>query len=119
MNIKEQKRIYRHKRIRKVINGTSERPRLCVHRSLRGLSAQVIDDTVGKIIFGKSTQSKELKGKIKNGGNIEAAKVFGKIFAAEAVKKGVKKVSFDRGGYLYHGRVKAFADAVREGGVEF
>lgn len=91
MNIKRAKRIYRHKRIRKVINGTSERPRLCVHRSLRGLSAQVIDDTVGKIIFGKSTQSKELKGKIKNGGNIEAAKVLERYLQPKRSKKALRK----------------------------
>lgn len=119
MNVKEAKRLYRHQRIRKKISGTSERPRLCVHRSLKNLQAQIVDDAGGKILFGMSTLGKEVKAKVKTGGNTNAAKALGEAFAAEVQKKGIKKVSFDRGGYIYHGRVKAFADAAREAGLEF
>ncbi|MBN1869922.1 MAG: 50S ribosomal protein L18 [Candidatus Omnitrophica bacterium] len=117
--VKERKRIGRHSRIRKKIAGTSDQPRLCVHRSLLNFYAQVIDDSAGKVLLGMSTRSKSVSGKIKNGGNIAAASVFGEAFAAEAQKKGIKRVCFDRGGYLYHGRVKAFADGARKGGMEF
>ena len=119
LNIKEQKRVFRHERIRKVILGTSLRPRLCVHRSLKNLSAQVVDDTTGKILFGKSTLAKDIRSKIKNGGNVKAAAVLGEILAVEAIKKGIKQVAFDRGGYLFHGRIKAFAEAARKSGLEF
>ncbi len=115
----ELKRVFRHKRIRNKISGTLDRPRLCVHRSHKNFHVQIIDDVEGKIIMGMSTLRKDLKNKLKNGGNKEAAQELGKIFAQAAQKKGVKKVSFDRGGYLYHGRVKAFADAAREAGLEF
>ena len=117
--IKEYKRINRHMRIRKKIHGTNDKPRLCIHRSLNHFSAQIINDDEGKILFGLSTESKEIRTKIKDGGNVAAAESLGQIFAAEAVKKGIKKVSFDRGGYVYHGRVKAFADAARKAGMEF
>jgi large subunit ribosomal protein L18 len=113
------KRIYRHKRIRKRIAGTSEQPRVCVHRSLKNFSVQVIDDSTGKILFGVSTCAKNLKAKIKDGGNVDGAAQLGEIFASEAKKKGIKRVCFDRGGYLFHGRVKAFAEAARKGGMEF
>ncbi len=119
INIKEHKRISRHERIRKGIAGTTERPRLCLHRSLNNLQAQIIDDTSAKVIIGKSTLAKDVKSKIKTGGNIKAAVILGESVAAEAIKKGIKKVAFDRGGYLYHGRVKAFAEAARKGGLEF
>ena len=99
---KEKKRIGRHKRIRKKVSGTSEQPRLCIHRSLTNFYAQVIDDSIGKVLCGMSTRNKSVSGKIKNGGNIAAASILGEAFAAEAQKKGIKKVSFDRGGYLYH-----------------
>lgn len=79
----------------------------------------MIDDTTGKVLWGLSTLDKGVKGKIKSGGNIKAATALGEIFAAKAVEQGIKKISFDRGGYLYHGRIKAFAEAVRKGGVEF
>jgi len=113
------KRKFRHKRIRKKINGTSLCPRLCISRTLNNISAQVIDDSLGKTIFGMSTQDKELRSRLKSGGNIDAAMQFGRVFAEAAQKKGIKKIRFDRGGYLYHGRVKAFAEAAREGGLEF
>jgi large subunit ribosomal protein L18 len=116
---KEYKRILRHERIRKQVSGTTDRPRLCVHRSLKNISAQIIDDTSGKVLFGMSTMGKDLKKNIKYGGNKDAAAKFGEKFAEAAQKKGLKKVCFDRGGYLYHGRVKAFAEAVRQAGMEF
>ena len=117
--VKERKRLGRHKRIRKKIAGTTDQPRLCIHRSLTNFYAQVVDDSAGKVLFGMSTRSKMVSGKIKSGGNVAAASAFGEVFAAEAQKKGIKKVCFDRGGYLYHGRVKAFAEGARKGGMEF
>ena len=116
---KESKRQARHDRIRSKISGTEKQPRLALHRSLKNLSAQVIDDTVGKTLIGLSTLSKVVVEKVKSGGNVEGAKVFGEIFAQEALKKGIKKVAFDRGGYMYHGRIKAFAEAARQAGMEF
>lgn len=116
---KELKRTIRHARLRKRIIGTNERPRLCVHRSLKNLSAQIIDDSNGKILFGMSTLAKDLKKKLKYGGNKDAAAAFGEIFADEAQKKGYRKVSFDRGGFKYHGRIQAFAEAARKRGMEF
>ncbi|MFA5088373.1 MAG: 50S ribosomal protein L18 [Candidatus Omnitrophota bacterium] len=119
LNIKELKRVHRHKRIRKKVMGTAERFRLCVHRSLKNFYAQVIDDTTGKVLLGKSTLAKDLKDKVKNSGNIDDATILGEALAREALKKGIKKVCFDRGGYFYHGRVKAFAEAAKKGGLEF
>ena len=116
---KEYKRIGRHKRIRKKVTGTVDQPRLCVHRSLTNLYAQIVDDSAGKVLFGMSTRNKSVLNKAKGGGNIAAASVLGEAFAAEAQKKGIKKVCFDRGGYLYHGRIKAFAEGARKGGMEF
>ena len=115
----EVRRQARHERVRKNISGTSERPRLCVHRSLNNLIAQVVDDSKQKVLFGLSTQNKELREKLTTGGNIAAASALGEVFAEKAKQVGVTKVSFDRGGYLYHGRVKAFAEAARNGGLEF
>jgi len=119
ISVKEHKRVSRHERIRKGVVGSSERPRLCLHRSLKNLQAQIIDDSSGKIILGKSTLAKDVRSKLKSGGNVNAATVLGAAVAAEAVKKGITKVSFDRGGYLYHGRIKAFAEAARKAGLEF
>ena len=122
MNItkdREIKRVGRHKRIRKKVAGTSDQPRLCIHRSLTNFYAQIVDDNAGKVLVGMSTRNKSILSKIKSGGNIAAASVLGEAIAAEAQKKGVKKVCFDRGGYLYHGRVKAFAEGARKGGMEF
>ena len=116
---KEFKRNLRHTRLRKKLSGTPAQPRLCVHRSLKNLEAQVIDDSSGKVLFGMSTLAKEMRTKMKSGGNVKAAEEFGKAFAAEATKRGIKKICFDRGGYVYHGRVKAFADALRKSGMEF
>jgi large subunit ribosomal protein L18 len=115
---KEKKLVARHRRIRKRLIGTPERPRLCVHRSLKNFSAQIIDDCSGKVLCGLSTLNKELKSQMKTGGNVDAARKLGEAFAAVAKGKGIKQVCFDRGGYLYHGRVKAFADAARKSGLD-
>lgn len=116
---RELKRAARHARIRKDVSGTTQRPRLCVHRSLKNLTAQVVDDTTGQVLFGLSTLNKDLRSKIKSGGNIGGATALGEAIAQIAKTKGITQVAFDRGGYLYHGRVKAFAEAARKGGLEF
>jgi len=104
-----------HSRIRTRIQGTTERPRLNVYRSLNHIYAQVIDDTNGRTLVSAST----IADKIKTGGNLSAAKEVGKLVAERAKEKGITRVVYDRGGYLYHGRVKALADAAREVGLEF
>lgn len=104
-----------HDRIRRKVHGSSERPRLNVYRSLNHIYAQVIDDNQGITLASASTVTTKLS----TGGNIEAAKAIGKLVAERAVEKGVKQVVFDRGGYLYHGRIKALADAAREAGLDF
>jgi large subunit ribosomal protein L18 len=115
---KNQKRGHIHERIRKRLQGTSERPRLNVYRSLNHIYVQVIDDLSGKTLVSASTAEgkKESRG---TGGNVAAAKAVGKSIAERAKAKGVTKVVFDRGGYIYHGRVKALADAAREAGLQF
>ena len=110
-------RVERHKRIRKSINGNEERPRLNVFRSNANITAQIIDDEKGVTLVSASTLEKDLN--IANGGNIEAAKKIGAEIANRAKKAKITKVVFDRGGYLYHGRVKALAEAARENGLEF
>ncbi|HEY9060292.1 MAG TPA: 50S ribosomal protein L18 [Pseudobacteroides sp.] len=112
-------RLRKHVRVRKKIKGTPERPRLNVFRSLNHIYAQVIDDTTGNTLVAASTLDESLKGKVKFGGNKEAAKEVGKLIATKAVAKGIKLVVFDRGGYLYHGRIKELAEAAREAGLEF
>ena len=107
----------RHARIRNKVSGTSELPRLCVFRSLKNISVQIIDDEKGVTLVIASSLDKDLN--IKNGGNIEASKLVGALVAKKAKKAKIEKVVFDRGGYLYHGRVKALADAARENGLEF
>ncbi len=102
--------------LKKVANG---RPRLSVHRSGENIYAQVIDDAQGHTVASASTLDKDLRGDLKTGGNIDAASQVGKLVAARAVKAGIKQVIFDRGAYIYHGRVKALAEAAREGGLEF
>ena len=104
-----------HDRIREKLSGTGQRPRLNIYRSLNHIYAQVIDDQKGETLVSAST----LQMKLKTGGNVAAAKEIGKAVAEQAVSKGIKSVVFDRGGYLYHGRVKALADAAREAGLEF
>ena len=118
-SLKLQKRLKRKKSIRKVISGASDRPRLSVFRSANNMYAQIVDDTTGQTLVAASTLSKELKGKLKNSGNVEAAKKVGELLSKLAKKKKVQKVAFDRNGYLYHGRVKALAETAREGGLEF
>jgi large subunit ribosomal protein L18 len=108
-----------HRRIRTKISGSSERPRLCVYRSSRYIYAQIIDDSQGKTLAAASTIEKELRGECKGTGNIEASKLIGKTIAERAKSKGIETVVFDRGGYLYHGRVKAVAEAARESGLKF
>ena len=113
---KNKARLKRHKRVRAQISGTALRPRLNVFRSTNNIYAQLIDDVAGVTLASASTLDKELNG---YGGNKEAAKIVGKMIAEKAVAKGIKKVVFDRGGYIYHGRVKELADGAREGGLEF
>lgn len=112
-------RAKKHLRIRKNISGTAERPRLNVFRSSNHIYAQIIDDINGVTLAAASTLDAALKDKVNHGGNIEAAKAVGNAIAERAKAKGVTSVVFDRGGYLYHGRIKALADAAREAGLEF
>ena len=112
-------RITRHYRIRKGLSGTKDKPRLSVHRSHKNLYVQIIDDAASSTLVSFSTNDKEFKKDINSGGNIEAAKKFGAYVSNGAKKKGIEKIVFDRGGYLYHGRIKALADAAREAGLKF
>ena len=109
-------RIKRHNRVRGKISGTAERPRLCVFRSKANIYAQIIDDVAGNTLVAASSVEKGFEG---NGGNCDAAKKIGEVIAERALKKGIEEVVFDRGGYIYHGRVKALADAAREAGLKF
>jgi large subunit ribosomal protein L18 len=104
-----------HRRIRRKVKGSGERPRLAVYRSLNHIYAQVVDDQLGKTIVSASTTEKDLRGT--TGGNLDAARRIGKAIAERALEKGIESVVFDRGGYLYHGRIKALTDAAREGGL--
>jgi large subunit ribosomal protein L18 len=108
-----------HARVRMKVSGTPERPRLCVYRSLGHIYVQVIDDRSGKTLVSASSVDSETKKNLKGGGNVAAAKVIGKAIADRAKSVGISKVVFDRGGYKYHGRVKALADAAREAGLQF
>lgn len=112
---KNDRRVRIHKRLRRKVAGTTERPRLAVFRSVKHIYAQVIDDSAGRTIVAASSNEKS---GVKAGGNVAGAKAVGKLIAGRAKEKGISKVVFDRGGYLYHGRVKALADAAREGGLE-
>ncbi|MBP8988603.1 MAG: 50S ribosomal protein L18 [Clostridia bacterium] len=109
----------RHARVRKKVHGTSERPRLCVFRSLGHIYAQVIDDTTGHTLVSASTLDKEIKEQHIPGGNKQGAAAVGKLVAERALKQGITCVVFDRGGYIYHGRVAALAEAAREAGLKF
>jgi large subunit ribosomal protein L18 len=108
-----------HVRMRRTLAGSSQRPRLCVHRSSKHIRAQVVDDNTGRTLVAASSLDKEVRSVIKGGGNIAASKVVGKIIAQRARAKGVENVVFDRGGYQYHGRVQALAEAAREAGLKF
>lgn len=109
----------RHKTIRIKVSGTTEAPRLAVYRSTKHIYAQLIDDVKGVTIASASSVDKDLKAKLGHGGNLDAAKAIGEAIAKKALKKGVKDVVFDRGGFLYHGRIAALADAAREAGLNF
>lgn len=109
----------RHKRIRKKVSGSAKCPRLNVYRSLNNIYANIVDDETGKTLLSASTLNKEARETAKSGGNVEAAKVVGESIAKLALKKRIKRVVFDRGGYKYHGRVKALAEAARKSGLEF
>lgn len=112
-------RLKRHWRLRKNINGTAERPRLNVFRSLNNIYAQVIDDQNSVTLVSASSLDKEIKGQNVSGGNAEGAKLVGALVAKRAIEKGITTVVFDRGGYIYHGRVAALAEAAREAGLKF
>ena len=112
-------RLRRHRRVRKHVAGTSEQPRLNVFRSLRHIYAQVIDDSEGHTLVSASTIDPEVEKELQGLTKTEQARVVGKVLAERAVDRGIKHVVFDRGGYKYHGRVKALADAARESGLEF
>ncbi|MEC0093972.1 MULTISPECIES: 50S ribosomal protein L18 [Paenibacillus] len=116
---KNKARVRRHLRVRKKITGTVERPRLNVFRSSKHIYAQLIDDVAGVTLVAASTVDKELSEGITNGANVESARKVGELVAKRAKDKGYASVVFDRGGYLYHGRIQALADAAREAGLEF
>ena len=116
---KEEIRKRLHLRIRKKLAGTPQRPRLAVFRSQAHIYAQVIDDEVGKTLCAASTVDKDLRKDTKSGANVAAAKAVGQLIATRAKEKGIEAVVFDRGGFQYHGRIKALADAAREAGLKF
>ena len=118
MNKREQSRQKRHRRIKMRMFGTADKPRLVVHRSLKNFSAQVVDDAQGKVIFSLSTTGKNMRQKFPKSGDVKSAESLGAIFAQKAKEKGINEVMFDRAGYLYHGRIKAFAEALRKGGLK-
>ncbi|MBR1443408.1 MAG: 50S ribosomal protein L18 [Firmicutes bacterium] len=109
----------RHFRIRNNVKGTAERPRLAVFRSNQHIYAQIIDDTIGNTLAAASTMEADVKSKVEKTSNIDAAKAVGEAVARKALDKGINTVVFDRGGYVYHGKVKALADAAREAGLQF
>jgi large subunit ribosomal protein L18 len=114
---RERKRI--HSRIRRKMRGDESRPRLCVFRSLKHIYAQVIDDMRGTTLVAAASTEKDVRGDLKSASNLQSAKVVGKVIAERARVKGIAAVVFDRGGYLYHGRIKALAEAAREAGLKF
>ncbi|MER3402187.1 MAG: 50S ribosomal protein L18 [Armatimonadota bacterium] len=117
--IAREKRLIRHRRIRRRLMGTAERPRLCVYKSLKHMHAQIIDDTVGRTLVAASTTEPVLREKLQSTGNIAAAEAVGELIAQRALEKGIQQVVFDRGGFLYHGRIAALADAARKAGLKF
>ncbi len=122
MNISEKKRLARlrrHRRVRKKISGTADRPRLNVYRSLTHIYGQVVDDTAGHTLASASTVDREVRSAVKGLGKTEQARVGGQVLARRALEKGIKLVIFDRGGWLYHGRIKALAEGARKEGLEF
>lgn len=113
------RRLVRHQRVRKNVSGTPEKPRLCVFRSNKNIFVQIIDDVNGTTLAAASTLDKDIKGQAAYGGNKSAAKLVGEAAAKKALAKGIETVAFDRGGFLYHGRVKELADGAREAGLKF
>lgn len=116
---KELGRIKRHRGLRKRVIGTSERPRLSVHRSARNLYVQVIDDTAARTLYSFSTADKTFLKEKPKSGKVQAAEKLGQFFAKNLKEKGIQKIAFDRGGYQYHGRVKALAESLRQAGIQF
>ena len=116
---KNAKRLQRHKRVRRKVFGTPQRPRLCVFRSSNNIYAQIIDDTNRVTLVAASSLDEAVKGAVNHTGNKEAAKMVGEMVAKKAVEKGITEVVFDRGGYIYHGRIKELAEGAREAGLEF
>jgi len=116
---RRQARIKRQTRVRQKVRGTEVRPRLCVFRSSKHMYAQIIEDTSGKTLLSVSTSSKDVAKSVKYPGNVEAAKAVGEAIAKKALENNIKQVVFDRNGFLYHGRVKALAEAAREAGLSF
>lgn len=112
-------RVNRHRRIRNKLSGVAARPRLCVYRSSKNIYAQIIDDVNGTTLVSASTKDKELAGKVSEMTKVEAAKEIGATLAKRAIEKNIKTVVFDRGGYVYHGRVQSLAEGARENGLEF
>ena len=112
-------RVKKHMRIRNRFSGTAERPRLAVFRSNNHMYAQIIDDTIGHTLVAASTLEKEVKAEIDKTNNVDAAAYLGTVIAKRAIEKGINKVVFDRGGYIYHGKIAALAEAAREAGLEF
>ena len=118
-NSRQETRVKKHDRIRNRFSGTAERPRLAVFRSNNHMYAQIIDDTVGNTLVAASTLDKDVKDKLEKTNNVEAAKLLGTVVAKKALDKGIKEVVFDRGGFIYHGKVAALADAAREAALQF
>ncbi|HET6762931.1 MAG TPA: 50S ribosomal protein L18 [Longimicrobiaceae bacterium] len=118
---RQERRLRRHRRVRGKVTGTGERPRLVVYRSLNHIEGQVVDDVAGRTVIGLSTMAADLRAQKSTDGmtKTEASRAAGKALAEKAVAAGITAVVFDRGGYLYHGRVKAFAEGAREGGLQF
>lgn len=116
---KSEIRVKKHNRLRNRLAGTAERPRLAVFRSNNHMYAQIIDDTVGKTLVAASSVEKELKAELEKTNNVDAAAYIGTVVAKRAIEKGIKEVVFDRGGFIYQGKIQALADAAREAGLEF
>ena len=116
---RRESRLKRHQRIRKRLSGSAARPRLCVFRSHKHIYVQIVNDVEGMTLVGASTQSPELRETLKGKTKTEASREVGKLIASRATDKGIQQVAFDRGGYLYHGRLKALAEGAREGGLAF
>ena len=112
-------RVNKHRKLRNRFSGTAERPRLAVFRSNNHMYAQIIDDTVGKTLVSASTVQKEVKAELEKTNNVDAAAYLGTVIAKKAMEKGIKEVVFDRGGFIYQGKIKALAEAAREAGLEF